>query len=105
MLTLFYVCTKTICFNFCVNLNLCSEFTETLALTIQMDILDMILKRMDMDGSHNLAGGYGWIWISSIFWHGYGWLWINLSFLSMDMDGYAFYKPHPCQSLMWHGHS
>ena len=74
--TLFYVCTKTICFNFCVNLNLCSEFTETLALTIEMDILDMMLKWMDMDGSHNLANGYGWIWISSNF---LAWIW-------MDMD-------------------
>ena len=59
----FYVRTKTICFNFCVNINLWSEFTETLALTIEMDILDMMLKWIDMDGSHNLANGYGWIWI------------------------------------------
>ena len=42
---------KTICFNFCVNLNICSEFTETLALTIEMDILDM-MPEMD---------GHGWI--------------------------------------------
>ena len=24
----------------------------------------------------------------------------SLNFLSMDMDGYGFYKPHPCQSLL-----
>ena len=80
---------KTICFNFCVNLTLCSEFTETLALTIEIDILDMMLKGMDMDGSHNLANGYGWIWISSNFLHGHGWIWIYLNFrrwIWMDMD-------------------
>ena len=63
--TLFYVCTKTICFNFCVNFSLCSEFTETLALTfaltVETDILDMMLKWMDMNGPHNLANGYGWM--------------------------------------------
>ena len=75
--TLFYVCTKTICFN-CVNLNLYNEFTETLALTIELDISDMMLKWVDKDGSHNLANGYGWIWILSIFLHGYGWIWIYL---------------------------
>ena len=48
---LFYVCTNTICFDFCVNLHFRSEFTETLSLTIDMDILDTDAK---MDG-------YGWI--------------------------------------------
>ena len=61
--TLFYACTKTICFSFYVNLNLCNEFTETLPLTIEKDIFDMMLQWMDMDGSHNLANEYGWIWI------------------------------------------
>ena len=60
--------------NFCVNLNLCSEFTETLVLTIEMDILDMMLKWMDMDGSHNFVNGYGWIWISSTF---FAWIWMD----------------------------
>ena len=45
--TFIYVCTKTICFILCVNINLCSEFTETLALTIEMDILDIPNAKMD----------------------------------------------------------
>ena len=59
----------------------------------------MMLKWMDMEGSHNLVHVYGWIWISSnvfcIDMDGYGFTY----FLSMDMDGYGFYKPHPCKSL------
>ena len=30
------------------------------------------------------------------------WIWMDmdlLNFLSMDMGGYGFYQPHPCQSL------
>ena len=56
---------------------------------------------MDTDGSHNLADGYGWIWILS---HFFAWIWMDmdlLNFLSMDTNGYGFYKPHPCQSLVW----
>ena len=33
----------------------------------------------------------------------FAWIWMDmdlLNFLSMDMDGYGFYKPHPCQSLL-----
>ena len=88
--TLFSVCTKTIvlnCFNFCVNLNLCSQFTEKLALNIKMDILDMMLKWMDMDGLHNLANGYGWIWISSIF---FAWIWMDMDLLNFFVDGYGW---------------
>ena len=65
-----------------------------------MDILDIMLKWMDTDGSHNLTNGYGWIWISSDFW---AWIWMDmdlLNFLSVDMDGYGFYKTYPCQSLL-----
>ena len=40
-----------------------------------MDILDIMIKWMDMDGSHNFANEYVWIWIS-IF--------------GMGMDGYGF---------------
>ena len=59
----------------------------------------MMLKWMHIDGSHNLANGYGWIWISSNVLHGYGCIWIYLIFLSIDMDGYGIYKSHPCQSV------
>ena len=57
----------------------------------------MMLKWMDIiiDGSHNSANGHGWIWISSISCidvDGYGFT----NFVSMDMDGYGLYKPHPC---------
>ena len=65
-----------------------------------MDILDIMLKWMDMDGLHNLANRYGWIWISS---NCFAWIWMDmdlLNFLLMDMGGYGFYKPHPSQSLL-----
>ena len=73
-------------------------FTDTLALIIEMDILDMMLSGwiwmehtiwlMDMDG-------YGY----QVFLHGYGWIWIYLIFWLMDMDGYGFCTPNQCQSL------
>ena len=59
----------------------------------------MMLRWMDMGGSHNLANRYWCTWISSIFcmdMDGY----VFTNFLSIDMDGYGFYKPHPCQSLL-----
>ena len=85
---LFYVCTKTMYLLIVfVNLNLCSEFAETLAFTIEMDMLDMMLKWMDMDGPNSLVNRYGWIWIPSIFcmdMDGSGFTY----FLLKDMDGY-----------------
>ena len=63
-----------------------------------MDILDLMQKWMVADGSHSLANGYGWIWISSDF---LAWIWMDMDllyFLLMDTDGYGFHKPHPCQS-------
>ena len=30
-----------------------------------MNILDVALKWMDMDGSQNFANGYGWIWMQN----------------------------------------
>ena len=98
--TLFYVCTKLSSLFFCVHLYLCNEFTENLALTIEVDILDMMLEWMDMDGSQNSGNGYGRIWISSIFCvdiDGYEFTYFFLCIWT-DMD---FKKPHPCQSLVW----
>ena len=82
--TLFYVCTKLSSLFFCVNLYLCNEFTENLALTIEVDILDMMLEWMDMDGSQNSGNGYGRIWISSIF----AWIWMDMNLL-MFFYGYG----------------
>ena len=48
------------------------------------------------------------IWLMDMVGYGYQvffsvWIWMDmdlLNFLSMDMDGYGLYKPHPCQSLV-----
>ena len=45
---------------------------------VEMNILDMVLKWMDVNGSHNLANGYKGMWISNIVLHGYRWIWIYL---------------------------
>ena len=54
--------------------------------------------------------GYGWItqfgqWICIEMDIKYflAWIWMNqesLNILLMDVDGFGFYKPHPCQSLV-----
>ena len=49
----------------------------------------MMLKWMDMEGSHNLIHGYGWIWISS---NVFAWIWTDMDLLIfcqwiwIDMD-------------------
>ena len=56
----------------------------------------MVLKWMDMDESHNLANGYGWIWISRYF-ALYGWIWIYLFFV--DEYGRIWILQTPSMSI------
>ena len=51
--------------------------------------MDNTIRLMDMDG-------YGHQVFFCMDMDGYGFTYF---FLSMDMDGCGFYKPHPCQSL------
>ena len=51
--------------------------------------MDNTIWLMDMDGCGYQVIFFAWIWMDMDL----------LNLLSMDIDGYGFYKLHPCQSL------